>query len=69
MTGLYELDTGAYDLAVLDRMLPELDGVSLLRRHRDAGGYTPVLMLPALSALGDRLSGVDAVLFCRRTLR
>ena len=52
MTGLYELDTGAYDLAVLDRMLPELDGVSLLRRHRDAGGYTPVIMRTALSALG-----------------
>ncbi len=60
MTGLYELDTGAYDLAVLDRMLPELDGVSLLRRHRDAGGYTPVIMLTALSALGDRVSGLDA---------
>ena len=60
MTGLYELDTGAYDLAVLDRMLPELDGVSLLRRHRDNGGYTPVIMLTALSALGDRVAGLDA---------
>ena len=49
--GLYELDTGAYDLAVLDRMLPELDGVALLRRHREAGGYTPVIMLTALSSL------------------
>ena len=60
MTGLYELDTGAYDLAVLDRMLPELDGVSLLRRHRDNGGYTPVIMLTALSSLGDRVAGLDA---------
>ena len=60
MTGLYELDTGAYDLAVLDRMLPELDGVSLLRRHRENGGYTPVIMLTALSALGDRVAGLDA---------
>ena len=60
MTGLYELDTGAYDLAVLDRLLPELDGVSLLRRHREAGGYTPVIMLTALSTLGDRVSGLDA---------
>ena len=60
MTGLYELDTGAYDLAVLDRMLPELDGVELLRRHRENGGYTPVIMLTALSALGDRVTGLDA---------
>ena len=58
--GLYELDTGAYDLAVLDRMLPELDGVTLLRRHREAGGYTPVIMLTALSSLGDRVTGLDA---------
>ena len=58
--GLYELDTGAYDLAVLDRMLPELDGVALLRRHREAGGYTPVIMLTALSSLGDRVTGLDA---------
>lgn len=60
MTGLYELDTGAYDLAVLDRMLPELDGVELLSRHRENGGYTPVIMLTALSALGDRVTGLDA---------
>ena len=59
-SGLYELDTGAYDLAVLDRMLPELDGVTLLRRHRDNGGYTPVIMLTALSSLGDRVEGLDA---------
>lgn len=59
-SGLYELDTGAYDLAVLDRMLPELDGVTMLRRHRDNGGYTPVIMLTALSALGDRVAGLDA---------
>lgn len=58
--GLYELDTGAFDLAILDRMLPEIDGVTLLQRHRDAGGYTPVIMLTALSALGDRVSGLDA---------
>ena len=58
--GLYELDTGAFDLAILDRMLPGIDGVTLLQRHRDAGGYTPVIMLTALSALGDRVSGLDA---------
>lgn len=59
MTGLYELDTGAYDLAVLDRMLPELDGMTVLSRHRENGGYTPVIMLTALSSLGDRVLGLD----------
>ena len=60
LSGLYELDTGAYDLAVLDRLLPGMDGVEMLSRHRDTGGYTPVIMLTALSALGDRVSGLDA---------
>ena len=59
-TGLYALTSGSYDLAILDRLLPELDGVSLLRRYRAQGGTTPVILLTALSAVGDRVMGLDA---------
>lgn len=58
--GLYALEQGSFDLAILDRMLPGLDGLEILRRHRRSGGRTPVLLLTALSAVGDRVAGLDA---------
>lgn len=58
--GLCALELGGYDLAILDRMLPGLDGVELLRRYRSRGGNTPVILLTALSSLGDRVTGLDA---------
>lgn len=59
-TGLYALSSQSYDLAIVDRLLPELDGLSLLRAYRAAGGAIPVLLLTALSAVGDRVAGLDA---------
>lgn len=58
--GLFALESEAYDLAILDRLLPEMDGASLLRRYRCSGGSIPVIMLTALSSIGDRVSGLDA---------
>lgn len=58
--GLLALERGAADVAVLDRMLPGMDGVSLLRRAREKGVDTPVLMLTALDQLEDRVSGLNA---------
>lgn len=58
--GLYALTTGEYDLAILDRMLPGLDGLSLLRQYRAGGGTTPVILLTALSAVGDKVTGLNA---------
>ncbi len=52
--------TGQFDVAVLDRMLPGIDGVSVLRRWRSAGIATPVLMLTALGGIADRVDGLDA---------
>lgn len=49
-----------YDLAVLDLMLPDFDGLEVCRRWRAAGGRTPILMLTARSGLGDRVTGLDA---------
>lgn len=58
--GLALLETGAYDVCILDRMLPGLDGLSLLRVARTRGISTPVLMLTALSGIGERVDGLDA---------
>ena len=49
-----------YDAVVLDLGLPDLDGTEVCRRWRAQGGRTPVLMLTARDALGDRVSGLDS---------
>lgn len=58
--GLALLCRGVYDACCLDRMLPGLDGLSVLRRARAAGVATPVLLLTALARVGDRVDGLDA---------
>ena len=47
-----------YDVAVVDRMLPELDGLSLVGALRGAGKDTPVLFLTAMGSVGDRVRGL-----------
>jgi DNA-binding response OmpR family regulator len=49
----------AYDAIILDRMLPALDGMTVLRRLRERGIGTPVLFLTALGELEDRVEGLD----------
>jgi DNA-binding response OmpR family regulator len=56
--GLHLASEIAYDAIVLDRMLPVLDGLTLLRRLRDAGRRTPVLLLTALGEVHDRVEGL-----------
>ena len=58
--GLHHLTTGSYDAAVIDRLLPDIDGVTLLRQARAGGNATPVLMLTALSAVAQRVEGLEA---------
>ena len=48
------------DLAVLDLMLPKLDGLEVLRRARQAGVKTPVIALTALATVPDKLRGFEA---------
>ncbi len=59
-TGLDMALAGSYGAIVLDRMLPELDGLSLLARLRDTGNNTPVVMLSALASLDERVRGLRA---------
>lgn len=49
-----------FDVAVIDRMLPGSDGLSLVRAWRKAGQRTPVLMLSAMGAIADRVEGLEA---------
>ncbi|MDB5422742.1 MAG: DNA-binding response regulator [Phenylobacterium sp.] len=49
-----------YDVIVLDRMLPEVDGLAILRTIRASGVKTPVLLLTALGGIDDRVEGLDA---------
>src|SRR5438034_3241202 len=49
-----------YDAIVLDVMLPGLSGFETCRRLRNAGVWTPVLMLTARDAVDDRVAGLDA---------
>ena len=59
-TALAMARDGVYDALVLDRMLPELDGLSVLRRLRQEGHRTPVLMLSAIASTADRVEGMRA---------
>ena len=48
-----------YDAVVLDIMMPEMDGLEVLRRLRDKGDRTPVLLLTARDGVEDRVNGLD----------
>lgn len=54
------LETGLYDLAVLDIMMPRMDGITVLKRARAAGITVPVLFLTAKEEIDDRVAGLDA---------
>ena len=58
--GLEALRTGEFDLMILDRMLPELDGMRLLQQVRGEGFTLPILMLTALGTPADKVEGLDA---------
>ncbi len=49
-----------YDAIVLDRMLPDIDGLTILRLLRSKGVVTPVLLLTALGSVEERIAGLDA---------
>ncbi len=53
------ISENTHDLIILDRMLPSLDGISVLKKMRQLGYQQPVIMLTALGELSDRVSGLN----------
>jgi DNA-binding response OmpR family regulator len=58
--GLEQATTSTWDLAVVDVMLPELDGVALTRTLRERGSEIPIIMLTARDSVEDRVRGLQA---------
>jgi two-component system OmpR family response regulator len=58
--GLYLASSSAFDAVVMDRMLPGMDGLSVVKALRAAGVETPILILSALAQLDERVIGLKA---------
>ncbi len=54
------LEAGSYDVAVLDIMMPKMDGITVLKKVRAEGNRIPILMLTAKSEIEDRVLGLDS---------
>jgi len=59
-TGLAMAQGGGYDILIVDRMLPKLDGLSVVKTLRTEANRTPVLILSALGDVDDRVKGLRA---------
>ncbi len=57
--GLYYMKESLHDLVILDRMLPLMDGIRVLKEARRCGVSTPVIFLTALGTLNDKVTGLD----------
>ena len=60
LEGYAMAEGGGYDVLVIDRMLPRLDGLSLIRSLREQKDETPALILSALAQVDDRVKGLRA---------
>src|SRR5579862_4013621 len=58
--GLFLATSGSYDVLIVDRMLPGMDGLSVIGALRATDVHTPVLILSALGAVDDRVKGLRA---------
>ena len=56
--GLFLATTEEYDVMIVDRMLPELDGLTIIKTIRGTGNTTPALILSALGEVDDRVKGL-----------
>ncbi len=54
------IEAGNYDAAVLDIMMPKMDGITVLKKVREAGNQLPILMLTAKAEIDDKVLGLDS---------
>ena len=54
------LETGGYDVAILDIMMPKMDGITVLKTLRQQGNPIPVIMLTAKAEVDDKVLGLDS---------
>ena len=59
-SALEYLEAGDYDGAILDIMMPQMDGLTVLKKIRQQGKLTPVLLLTAKAEVDDKVEGLDA---------
>ena len=59
-SGLVKAKSGSYHVLIVDRMIPVLDGLEVIRSVRTAGINTPILILSALADVDERVAGLDA---------
>jgi DNA-binding response OmpR family regulator len=57
--GFERLQLGSFDVVILDRQLPEMTGLEILKEHRAEGGTTPILMLTGMNTVTDKEAGLD----------
>ncbi|WP_339243244.1 response regulator transcription factor [Paenibacillus sp. FSL R5-0517] len=58
-SGFDYAQSGIYDLLLLDIMMPEMDGITVLKKLRSEGNHTPVILLTAKGELSDKVTGLD----------
>ena len=58
--GLHFLTTEKYDLAIVDIMMPKLDGLTLIKQLRQKGNTTPLIVLSAKNSIEDKVKGLQA---------
>jgi two-component system, OmpR family, response regulator len=59
LDGLVLAQDGHYDVLILDRMMPRLDGLTLVRTLRETGIVTPIILLTAMGSIEDRVDGLS----------
>lgn len=59
LEGLHFIGENAHDMILLDRMLPTMDGLQILRKTRERNIQTPIILLTALGELFDKVEGLD----------
>lgn len=60
LDALLYLETGNYDVAILDIMMPKMDGITVLKKAREKGISIPILMLTAKAEIDDKVLGLDS---------